>query len=29
MRDLTLHDLDSELAEQLPPRELMGCCPQS
>jgi hypothetical protein len=29
MRDLTLYDLDNELAEQLPARELMGCCPQS
>jgi hypothetical protein len=24
MRDLTLYDLDNELAEQLPARELMG-----
>jgi hypothetical protein len=24
MRDLTIHELDSELAEQLPTRELMG-----
>ena len=24
MHDLTLHDLDNELAEQLPARELMG-----
>lgn len=29
MRDLTLYDLDSELAEQLPARELMGSCSQS
>jgi|tagenome__1003787_1003787.scaffolds.fasta_scaffold19312662_1 hypothetical protein len=26
MRDLTIHELDTELAEQLPPRELMGSC---
>jgi len=24
MRELTVHDLDAELAEQLPARELMG-----
>jgi hypothetical protein len=24
MRDLTIHELDAELAEQLPARELMG-----
>jgi hypothetical protein len=24
MRELTIHDLDTELAEQLPARELMG-----
>jgi hypothetical protein len=24
MRELTIHDLDAELAEQLPARELMG-----
>jgi hypothetical protein len=24
MRDLTIHELDTELAEQLPARELMG-----
>jgi hypothetical protein len=24
MRDLTIHDLDAQLAEQLPARELMG-----
>jgi hypothetical protein len=30
MRDLTLTDLDLELAEQLPARELMGgCCQHS
>jgi hypothetical protein len=26
MRELTTHDLDSQLAEQLPARELMGGC---
>ena len=26
MRDLTIHELDTELAEQLPARELMGGC---
>jgi hypothetical protein len=26
MRDLTFTELDSELAEQLPARELMGAC---
>ena len=26
MRDLTIHDLTTELAEQLPARELMGRC---
>lgn len=26
MRDLTTHDLNAELAEQLPARELMGRC---
>jgi hypothetical protein len=26
MRELTIHELDSELAEQLPARELMCCC---
>ncbi len=25
MRDLTIHELDAQLAEQLPARELMGC----
>jgi hypothetical protein len=25
MRELTTYDLDTELAEQLPARELMGC----
>jgi hypothetical protein len=25
MRELTTHDLDTQLAEQLPARELMGC----
>lgn len=29
MRDLTLHEMDQQLAEQLPARELMGgCCRQ-
>lgn len=28
MRDLTIHELDAQLAEQLPARELMGCRPQ-
>jgi len=28
MRDLTLEQLDRELAEQLPARELMSGCPQ-
>jgi hypothetical protein len=27
MRDLTLHEIDDQLAEQLPTRELMGCHP--
>ena len=27
MRELTTHDIDTQLAEQLPARELMGCCP--
>jgi hypothetical protein len=26
MRDLTLHEMDEQLAEQLPARELMGGC---
>ncbi|MGB0094198.1 MAG: hypothetical protein WBP81_16915 [Solirubrobacteraceae bacterium] len=26
MRELTIHELDAELAEQLPARELMGSC---
>jgi len=26
MRDLTTQELDAQLAEQLPARELMGCC---
>jgi hypothetical protein len=26
MRELTTHDLDAQLAEQLPARELMGGC---
>ena len=26
MRELTMHELDAELAEQLPARELMNCC---
>jgi hypothetical protein len=26
MRELTLTEIDAELAEQLPARELMGCC---
>jgi hypothetical protein len=26
MPELTLEELDAELAEQLPARELMGCC---
>jgi hypothetical protein len=26
MRDLTFAELDAELAEQLPARELMSCC---
>jgi hypothetical protein len=26
MRELTTHDLDTQLAEQLPARELMGGC---
>jgi hypothetical protein len=26
MRDLTTHELDTQLAEQLPARELMGGC---
>jgi hypothetical protein len=25
MRELTIHELDTQLAEQLPARELMGC----
>ena len=31
MRELTIHELDAELAEQLPARELMGasCCRSS
>jgi hypothetical protein len=31
MRDLTLHEIDDQLAEQLPSRELMGssCCRSS
>jgi hypothetical protein len=30
MRDLTMNELDTELAEQLPARELMGgCCSRS
>lgn len=28
MRELTIYDLDTELAEQLPARELMSCCRQ-
>lgn len=27
MRELTIDDLDAQLAEQLPARELMGCSP--
>jgi hypothetical protein len=27
MRDLTLREIDDQLAEQLPSRELMGCHP--
>ena len=26
MRELTMHELDAQLAEQLPARELMGQC---
>jgi hypothetical protein len=26
MREMTIYDLDGELAEQLPARELMNCC---
>lgn len=26
MRELTLHELDAQMAEQLPARELMGGC---
>ncbi|HZE05761.1 MAG TPA: hypothetical protein VE127_11080 [Solirubrobacteraceae bacterium] len=26
MRELTSHQIDTELAEQLPARELMNCC---
>jgi hypothetical protein len=26
MRELTIHELDDQLAEQLPVRELMGVC---
>ncbi len=30
MHELTIHDLDAQLAEQLPARELMGhCCNRS
>jgi len=29
MRELTISDLDLELAEQLPARELMGCPPKN
>jgi len=29
MRELTYHDLDTQLAEQLPARELMGGGPKS
>jgi len=28
MRELSYYDLDAELAEQLPARELMGGCPK-
>ena len=28
MREVTMHELDAQLAEQLPARELMGGCPR-
>jgi hypothetical protein len=28
MRELTIHEIEAELAEQLPARELMGSCCQ-